>query len=257
MSTSGSDARILVARDLLDRWDAQQRAYIKHRALRFETIVETVAELCPKAPRVLDLACGPGSLTRAVLTAIPDAHVVGVDKDPVLVALARDVFAGDTRVEIVDADLDLPAWRHAIDGPFDAVISSTALHWLKGDVLARLYFELADMIQPGGVFLNGDHMLYDDIAQPGLRRLAKADDEKTQKQAFDAGADTWDAWWDAAEAVPAYADAVKERARRWQDKTAGPKVTLGYHLQTLRSAGFSEIGTVWQYFDDYVVSAIR
>ena len=83
-----------IARDLLARWDAQQTAYIKHRALRFETIAKTIAEICPARPRILDLACGPGSLTEAVLAANPDAHIVGVDKDPVLLAIARDAFAG-------------------------------------------------------------------------------------------------------------------------------------------------------------------
>ena len=246
-----------IARDLLARWDAQQTAYIKHRALRFETIAKTIAEICPARPRILDLACGPGSLTEAVLAANPDARIAGVDKDPVLLAIARDAFAGNENVEFVDVDLDEPDWNKALGGPFDAVMSSTALHWLHADVLSRLYFDLASMSAPGGVFLNGDHFLYDDIAQPVLRGLAKTDDAQTQTAAFESGVDTWDAWWAAAESPAPYAEAAKERARRWEGKAAAPKVTLGYHLQTLRSAGFREVGTVWQYLDDYVVCAIR
>ena len=94
MTDSSQDSRA-TARDLLSRWDAQQTAYIKHRVLRFETIAKTIAEICPDRPRILDLACGPGSLTEAVLAASPSARVVGVDKDPVLLAIARDVFAGN------------------------------------------------------------------------------------------------------------------------------------------------------------------
>ena len=152
---------------------------------------------------------------------------------------------------------DEPSWNQALSGPFDAVVSSTALHWLHADVLSRLYFDLAAMIAPGGIFLNGDHFLYDDVAQPVLRGIARKDDEQTQNVAFERGVDTWDVWWEAAESHPPYADAAKERARRWNGKAAAPKVTLGYHLQTLRSAGFREVGTVWQYLDDYVVCAIR
>ena len=37
---------------------------------------------------------------------------------------------------------------------------------------------------------------------------------------------------------------------------APPKVTLGFHLESLRGAGFVETGTVWQYLDDHVVYGV-
>ena len=242
---------------LLSRWDAQQTAFIKHRDLRFEAIVGTIARVCGSKPRVLDVACGPGSLTRAVLAGLPEASVVAVDKDPVLLAIARDVLGDDGRVEVVDADLDVPDWAKAIDGSFDAVVSSTALHWLRPEILSRLYLQFGEMVREGGVFLNGDHMQYDEISKPVLHRIAEQDDADNQKLAFGSGTDDWDGWWQAAEAYPPYADAAIERKKRWEGKTPGPKVTLGYHLETLRCAGFAEVGTVWQYLDDYVVCGIR
>ncbi|GAA2180111.1 class I SAM-dependent methyltransferase [Brooklawnia cerclae] len=243
--------------DLLARWDAQQAAYIRHRDLRFDTMARVVGLLGRSTPRVLDLACGPGSLTRFIRDRFPGSSVVAVDKDPLLLAVARDVFADDPQVMIANADLDEAAWAASAPGPFDAVVSSTALHWLEPDVLVRLYFELADLIAPGGVFLNGDHFAYDPAAQPTLLRIAADDDAVTQQAAFDAGADTWDHWWEVAAARPGYSFAATAREHLWEGNHTAPKVTLGFHLETLRSAGFSEVGTVWQYLDDYVVAAVR
>lgn len=252
-----SAERTDVARSLLARWDAQQTAYIKHRDQRFAVMADTIRRVCGPAPRVLDLACGPGSLTASLRQAMPEASVVALDKDPVLLAIASDVFAADARVVVGDADLDVAGWASALEGGFDAVVSSTALHWLTPERLAALYFELAEIVVPGGLFMNADHLLYDAQGQKTLRRVALIDDEDNQQAAFGAGVDDWDQWWAAASAVPDYAEAVARRPSVWTKDGPRPKVTLGYHLEALRSAGFVETGTVWQYLDDYVVCAVR
>jgi len=247
-----------VADRLLQRWDAQQCAFIKHRELRFQTITDMIRLVTPDAPRVLDLACGPGSLGKAIIEALPGASVVGVDKDPLLLAIARDAFRHETRMEFIAADFDDPDWARTIEGPFDAVVSSTALHWLMPEVLTRLYFDVANIVGKGGVFLNGDHFLYDKNSQGTLREVTGENHTSVQDSAFGSGTDTWEGWWKAAEETAVYADAVKERRKIWSGKTgAAPKLGIGMHLEILRSAGFTEVGTVWQYLDDHVICAIR
>lgn len=243
------------AATLLERWDAQQTAYIKHRAMRFDVVAETIARLRGRAPRILDLACGPGSMIAALAIALPDAKIVGVDKDPVLVALASEIFTENKNIDIIEADLDAADWHGGISGQFDAITSSTALHWLAPDILGRLYFQLPQHLATGGLFLNADHLYYDEIAQPTLNTLARQDDEANQVLAFANGADTWDAWWLLAE--QRYPDAKVRRDALWDGKVPPLKVTLGYHLETLRSAGFKETGTIWQYLDDFVICAVK
>ena len=247
------------ARDLLQRWDQQQTAYIRHRALRFDTIARVVAASCGSSPRILDLAAGPGSLTAALLAQLPEAEAVAVDKDPVLVRIAREVFRGDQRVRVVDADLDSSTWVAAVtdERPFDAIVSSTALHWLTPDVLTRVYGECAGLLRPGGVLLNGDHLYYDAISAPTLRSISERDADEFLRASHAEGAEEWDAWWAAAEAIPDFADEAAERARRWAGSEPPLKVTLGYHLEALRSVGFAETGTVWQFLDDFVVYGVR
>lgn len=266
IDTPLTEADTAQARDLLRRWDAQQTGYIRHRAERFATISRVVAGVVGGeggSPRVLDLAGGPGSLAHAVRAQLPDARVVVADKDPALLQIAAETFAGDPHADIVSVDLADPAWveHPAIAAaPFDAVISSTALHWLQPETLVSVYRSLAHLVRPGGIVLNGDHLSYDEAQEPTLRALAERDDVAVQAASFDAGtADTWDAWWDAVAAVPRYRAALEERDRVWGEElhVAPPKVTLDFHLATLRSAGFRETGTVWRYLDDIVLYAVR
>jgi SAM-dependent methyltransferase len=244
------------ALDLLHHWDLQQEGYIRHRDLRFDVIARTVRHQCGTAPRILDLASGPGSLTRFLRTALPECTVVGIDKDPVLNALAREVFADDPAVEIRAADLDTPAWLDAVAGPFDAIVSSTALHWLQPHVLVRLYGELGNVLREDGVFLDGDHMPYSATAQPRLTAIADADDAEIQQETF-SRAHTWDDWWDVALAQTRFRDEAREREQIWADRETSHRVSREVHLAALADGGFQEVGVVWQYFDDYVVAGFR
>lgn len=252
------------ARELSRRWDAQQTGYIRHRAERFATIARVVAAItsADESPRVLDLAGGTGSLGRAVLEAVPNARVVVADKDPALVAIAGDIAAADERLEVVEVDLTGDGWwQHPsiAAAPFDAVVSSTALHWLQPADLVEVYRRLADLVRPGGIVLNGDHLSYDEHTQPVLRAIAAADDEQVQRETFSGSVDTWDQWWAAVAEQPRYADAISRRDEVWGDdiRVAPPKVNLEFHLATLRSFGFAETGTVWRYLDDIVLYAVR
>ena len=80
--------------------------------------------------------------------------------DPMLRAAARR-FRGDDRVELVRHDLSEPL---SALGRFDAVVSSMAIHHLEHDRKRSLYAEVFDLLQPGGVFANFEH-----VASPTAR----------------------------------------------------------------------------------------
>jgi len=74
--------------------------------------------------------------------------------EPMLEA-AAERFAGDARVDLVEHDLGepLPAL-----GRFDAVVSSMAIHHLAHARKRSLYAEVFDVLTPGGVFANFEHV---------------------------------------------------------------------------------------------------
>ncbi|MFJ6984517.1 MULTISPECIES: class I SAM-dependent methyltransferase [unclassified Streptomyces] len=243
---------------LLDRWDAQQSAYIAHRESRFQVMLDVLRLHLPERFHALDLACGPGSLAARVLRAFPGARVTAVDHDPLLLRIADGVLgAYGERAAVRDTDLVRADWAAPLAGErIDAVVSSTALHWLSPAQLLAVYTELAALLPPGAVFLNADHLRFAP-AEETLTALSERHDAEVQRTAFAAGADTWDEWFALAAAQPGMAPLAAQRERRFADRPPQPLAPLHFHLSALRTAGFSEVGTVWQYLDDYVVLARR
>src|SRR5689334_2107547 len=170
----GTDVQIDWSR-WLQRWDAQQEGYVPEREARFTAMFDALAALLPGSFVALDLACGPGAISRRLLARFPGARAVAVDIDPVMVAVGRGALGTvDGRLRWVEADLGAPGWVDALAGtPVDAVLSSTSLHWLAPDELTRVHRDLSRLLRPGGLFLNADTIAYGP-AEPTLTRLADA-----------------------------------------------------------------------------------
>ena len=167
--------------------------------------------------------------------------------------------AGD-RLRWIEADLASGEWVDALgETQVDAVLSSTALHWLEPEPLARLYADLGRLIRPGGLFLNGDHMAFGP-ALPTLTRLSqRVLDEQWSDASFAArGIESAEQWWDALALEPVFAPLLKERAERFAGKRRQQSPPgFDVHVAALRDAGFREVGTIWQLLSDRVLLAVR
>ncbi|MDY7087159.1 MAG: class I SAM-dependent methyltransferase [Actinomycetota bacterium] len=243
------------AQQLLRLWDEQQTAYVAHRENRFLVMLDVLRLHFDRDDlSVLDLGCGPGALSARALSAFPAARVTAVDHDPMLLRIAeRALTPYGERFRVVDADLASPWWPDAV-GPdrFDAVVSSTALHWLSPAELLAVLHDSAALLAPGGLLLNADHLRFDSRS-PALLAVSERHDARTQAEDFAAGALDYAAWHERAAEEPELAALRPERLKRFAGRPPQPLAPLEFHLAALRTAGFSETGTVWQYLDDYVV----
>jgi SAM-dependent methyltransferase len=250
------------ARAWIERWDAQQQAYMPDREERFTALIDAVeAAASGTDPLIIDLGCGPGSLAVRLLRRLPAATVVAVDADPLLLALGSTAEPGRAGLRFADLDLRVSGWSSALalDARADAAVSTTALHWLAGPGLAAMYAELATVLRPGGLLLNGDHLEEDEAAAPVLARLGRAVREREDKRRFPGGhAETWAGWWEAVTADPALAGPAAERERRRYsaDHHGSESRLLAAHVGALRAAGFTEIGTLWQRGDNRLLCAV-
>ncbi len=237
-------------------WDRQQEWYLPDREDRFRVMLDMVEATVGDAPRVLDLACGTGSITDRLLRRFPAARSTGVDLDPALLAIARGYFAGEDRAAFVTADLKSPRWPAALPYPaYDAVVTATALHWLPSDRLRVLFGQLAALVRPGGVFLNADHM--PDPATPRINAAELALRLVRMERARAEGALDWSEWWKVAAADPVLAGPTAERFRIYGDHADGDTPSADWYVRELRAAGFAEARTVWSSPADSMVLALR
>jgi SAM-dependent methyltransferase len=264
--TAGLD--FAAAQSWIERWDRQQEVYLSDREERFTALIDAVeAGTGRPDPLVIDLGCGPGSLAVRLLRRLPQATVIAVDADPVTLALGRAAYDGVPGLRFADIDLRTPGWESrlglAAGRLADAVVSTTALHWLTGSELRSLYAVLAALLRPGGLFLDGDHLRLDETVSPVLARLERVLEDQEARRRFPDGhagrAEDWFEWWQAVAAETVLADAVAERGRRFRsnDHARTDGARLASHLSALRDAGFSEVGTVWQRGGNRLLCAVR
>jgi SAM-dependent methyltransferase len=252
-----------VAQQWIDRWDAQQQGYMPDREERFTALIDAVEAGAGRPdPLILDLGCGPGSLAVRLLGRVPQATVVAIDADPVLLALGQAAYGDRGGLRFADQDLRVSGWAAAIglDRLADAAVSTTALHWLDPGALHAMYAELASALRPGGLLLNGDHLQEDPAAAPTLARLGRALVERTEQRKRPSGpVEDWKAWWQAATADPLLAGPATLRSQRRlsEDHHGSESVQLAAHVNALRAAGFSEIGSLWQHGDNRLLCAVR
>ncbi len=252
--------------DLLARWDRQQEGYIRQREERFALMFEVLEVAFGGEFTIIDAARGPGSLSRRLLDRFPAASVVAVDTDVMLLQMARTALADqEHRVRVVEADLGKPSWAEKVrDAAVSmnaktpaALVSTTALHWLSPGDLAEFYGAAGELLLPGGIVMNGDHMRYDS-RWPTLAKVAKTVRRRIEREAVENGEDDWAMWWERAGKTPGLEALKKQRdalfaTRTPKRATSGEDCSVDFHVAALRHAGFTEAGTAWQQFDNYVV----
>jgi SAM-dependent methyltransferase len=121
----------------------------KHMPRR-EVAYGELLEVLPANPkRVLDLGCGDGKVM-----AMLGGSGVALDFSPTMLDAARRRFHADD-VEVVEHNLNAPLPPL---GTFDVVVSAFAIHHCPHERKRALYTEVFDLLEPGGVFANLEHV---------------------------------------------------------------------------------------------------
>lgn len=251
----------------LGSWEAQQEGYLPERENRFEAMFEATEHLLGSASEefvALDLASGPGSLSRRLLERFPAARCVAVDYDPVLLRLGRGAL-GDYggRLRWVEANLRERSWTAKLaqstqERTFDVVLSTTALHWLPVSELVALYWDIAGLIRTGGAFLNGDHLSFPPYL-PTVSRVTQEMRYQRQRVAFANGdAEDWAGWWEGISREPSVEQMLAEREARFEGRAKDEETPVeALHEAALYNAGFSEVAPIWQWGSNHVLMAVR
>ena len=113
--------------------------------------------------RCIDVGGGDGAMTELVLSLNPQAEAVLVDfSEPMLEGARKRLVAHTGRWELVQADLSDAGWRAGLPaGRFGAAVSALAIHHLTAARKRALFGELYELLEPGAIFVNMDHVAID------------------------------------------------------------------------------------------------
>jgi trans-aconitate 2-methyltransferase len=107
------------------RWDPER--YARFRRERERPFHDLVARIEAEAPRrVVDLGCGPGSLTATLADRWPDTLVQGLDASPEMLAEAEPLRAEHPNLTFAQQAIE--DWEPAPDT--DVVVTNAALQWV-------------------------------------------------------------------------------------------------------------------------------
>ena len=118
--------------------------YDRHRPAYPDNLIDQACRVAGivSGDHVLEVGCGSGQLTRALLAR--GLHVTAVEPGKNLIALARQNLDGAGAVEFLNAQFeDAPLPREQ----FQAVFSASAFHWVDPEVSWQ---KAADVLVPGG-----------------------------------------------------------------------------------------------------------
>lgn len=97
-------------------------------------------------PDILDIACGPGNITKYLLDRKPHYNILGIDLSPNMLNLAQ--------TNNPTASFQLMDCRKIgqLDRKFDGIICGFCLPYLDREEAVNLIIQVSGMLKPGGVF---------------------------------------------------------------------------------------------------------
>ncbi|HMQ74766.1 MAG TPA: methyltransferase domain-containing protein [Flavobacteriales bacterium] len=111
---------------------------------RYAPSLQAFLDLLPQGAGVLELACGPGNVTRYLLQRRPDLKVLSTDLAPAMLDIARAVNPGATFER-----LDQRAVK-TLRRRFHGIACAFGLPYLSAEEAAALIVDASAMLHPGG-----------------------------------------------------------------------------------------------------------
>jgi len=146
------------SREYVSKWAAGQDPKEKDREEAFQVLADTIPYGKNLPIRILDLGAGYGALTKSLLERFPKATAICQDGSKEMAKLGSErmkSFAG--RFAYMICDFSKPGWTKQIEGQFEAIVSSIAIHNVREPkIVERIYRDVFPLVKPAGCFLNFD-----------------------------------------------------------------------------------------------------
>jgi ubiquinone/menaquinone biosynthesis C-methylase UbiE len=144
--------------DYVSKWAQGQDPKEIHREEAFSLLANTIPYDKTRPIKILDIGAGYGALTKFLLELFPKATAICQDGSEEMAKLGRERMKHlSGRFEYVLCDFGKQGWSKLVPGPFDAIVSSIAIHNVGSpNIIRGIYEDAHTLVKPSGCFLNFD-----------------------------------------------------------------------------------------------------
>lgn len=122
----------------------------------------------PQQAHILDLACGPGNISRYLLDSRPDFKILGTDLSPNMISLAK-ANNPEARFEIMDCrDIS------SLGQKFNGIVGGFCLPYLSKEEALKLIKDASDALEPQGILYIST--MEDDYGKSGVQKSSTGDE---------------------------------------------------------------------------------
>ena len=214
----------------------------------------------PEVNWVLDLGCGDGILGTAVLHQHPHAQAVFIDFSPPMLTAAKQRLGNNPNAHTLLLDYGKRGWEEqllkikdlrlnrtaanlqsSIFNLFDVIVSGYSIHHQPDARKKEVYTELYNLLKPGGIFINIEHVA---SADPWLeRRFRELFVDKLYAQQQNVANKSW--------------EAVDREFYSRPDKAANILAPVTDQCRWLRTIGYEKVDIYLKIFELAVFGGIK
>lgn len=189
----------------------------------YEEAMEAIVAAFPfkktAKPRIIDMGCGTGNLTKKIATAYPKAEIICLDMAENMLKMSKAKLSKYPNITYWQGDIR----DFDFKGKYDAIVSSLVMHHVEKKGKLQFYKKLHKVLRPGGIFYNFD------ILTSG------------NKPVNDLLYDNWKDYMGHSGLSPAK---YNEMIRR--HKVEDRPVTFEEEMNLLQKAGFKHVDVLWR-----------
>ncbi len=168
-----------VSNTLPSHYDTLQKQCLPNWQAFFSTVIEFTPESILEETKrnnreieILELGSGTGFLTSLIRKERPDARITCVDRNPEMLAVAKEKPELQENVTFIEGDIleecekwkEESGWQEKTTGKespegkrrFDVVLSTQCLCFLPPDTKSRVFRRIYEALKPEGRFIEGD-----------------------------------------------------------------------------------------------------
>ena len=210
-------------------------------AEQLDILLRLISNSQPVVNNFIDIGCGDGLLANTIMNQYPDSNGLLLDYSPSMIEAAETRMNAYKNKNIIQSDLSNSKWLDNINDKPEVIVSGYAIHHLKNGRKYELFEEIFEILKPGGIFINMDHVsstskfgydLFNELIVDTLYANMDANKKQTKEEL------------------------MKEHLNR-PDQSENILLSVTTQCDWLREIGFQDVDCFFKYFESCIYAGIK